>query len=473
MLGSGSRNGRHLGWALTLAVVLGAAACGGGDEPGGGGGDGGPDAAADAGTDGSATDGSTTDGSTTDGSAADGSAGTPCTTGADCNDLNPCNGMEACIDGTCTAGTPPDDGTTCEADDDPTTRDLCVGGLCAPTRCGDGYLDADNDEQCDDGNDVDGDGCDNDCTFSCTEDADCDDGNECNGQESCNADTHQCEAGTPLDDGTDCADGAGSCFGGICGPRACTEDADCDDGNECNGTESCTAGRCAAGTPLDCDDGDACTADTCVPGGGCVNVLIDGDGDGQAATTLGACGTDCNDGRSDIYDGAPEICDGVDNDCDGMVDEDSLVTWYVDCDGDGSAAAGAASMESCSRPPVSMTGCVGGGGSWTVTPPGEGTTDCNDANPLVVPGQSRWFDTPIPGAPMDVDYDYDCNGVEEPEREEGGCTASFFACTALPGFLGDVPACGEDGRIATACAWSRRQGRCVPTETDTVTQRCH
>jgi hypothetical protein len=51
-------------------------------------------------------------------------------------------------------------------------------------------------------------------------------------------------------------------------------DGDCDDGDACNGTETCLAGVCQPGTPLVCDDGNACTDDTCDPMLGCQYSLI-------------------------------------------------------------------------------------------------------------------------------------------------------------------------------------------------------
>ena len=47
------------------------------------------------------------------------------------------------------------------------------------------------------------------------------------------------------------------------GSLGCLSGAACDDGNACNGVETCDAGVCLAGTPLRCDDGVACTVDTC------------------------------------------------------------------------------------------------------------------------------------------------------------------------------------------------------------------
>lgn len=53
---------------------------------------------------------------------------------------------------------------------------------------------------------------------------------------------------------------------------ACTDDAECSDGDACNGMELCDAGACMPGTPPDCDDGISCTDDRCDTAlGGCVN----------------------------------------------------------------------------------------------------------------------------------------------------------------------------------------------------------
>ncbi|OWY63863.1 hypothetical protein B7486_50555, partial [cyanobacterium TDX16] len=53
----------------------------------------------------------------------------------------------------------------------------------------------------------------------------------------------------------------------------CVVDGDCDDGDACNGAETCVAGTCQPGTPLVCDDGNACTDDTCDPMLGCQYTL--------------------------------------------------------------------------------------------------------------------------------------------------------------------------------------------------------
>jgi hypothetical protein len=105
------------------------------------------------------------------------------------------------------------------------------------------------------------DGLDNDCDGTVDEDAhgSCDDGNFCNGTETCNSAAGACEPGTP---------------------------PSCDDGSFCNGTESCNEATdsCDPGTPPDCGDGDLCTSDSCDPSGGCVNDPVPTD-DGNACTT--------------------------------------------------------------------------------------------------------------------------------------------------------------------------------------------
>lgn len=80
------------------------------------------------------------------------------------------------------------------------------------------------------------------CEGSC---GTCDDGNLCNGIETCNV-SRTCDAGTPLP---------------------------CNDGNACNGQETCNpSSGCVAGAPVNCDDGVDCTADACSePTGTCTH----------------------------------------------------------------------------------------------------------------------------------------------------------------------------------------------------------
>ena len=83
-----------------------------------------------------------------------------------------------------------------------------------------------------------------------------------------------------------------------CGPAraavgdACFSNANCADGNLCNGAERCDAGVCVAAPPLVCDDGDPCTRDFCDPAAGCVHAEDACASDCSAAPD----GTRCADG---------------------------------------------------------------------------------------------------------------------------------------------------------------------------------
>ena len=60
----------------------------------------------------------------------------------------------------------------------------------------------------------------------------------------------------------------------------CESDSDCDDGDLCNGSETCSEDSgCQVGPALVCNDGDECTEDHCDPSGGCVFSTIEGCGE--------------------------------------------------------------------------------------------------------------------------------------------------------------------------------------------------
>ncbi len=138
-----------------------------------------------------------------------------CTVSADCNDGRDCNGRERCTAAThtCGPGAEPADYTTCERDANPATFELCVGGVCIASECGDGFTDTRH-EECDDHNGINGDGCENECRFSCHNVEDCRDGMPCNGDETCDTGPHVCRAGAPPANGSPCP--GGMCMGGVC-----------------------------------------------------------------------------------------------------------------------------------------------------------------------------------------------------------------------------------------------------------------
>ena len=102
-------------------------------------------------------------------------------------------------------------------------------------------------------------------TPGCSVDADCDDGLFCNGSETCNAGT--CQAGTApnCNDGVSCTDD--SCNEGTDSCDNVVNDGNCDNGLFCDGAETCDAvNDCQAGTAPNCNDGVACTDDSCNEG---------------------------------------------------------------------------------------------------------------------------------------------------------------------------------------------------------------
>jgi cysteine-rich repeat protein len=370
---------------------------------------------------------------------------TGCQSHEECSDGNVCNGEEECVEGECFSGTRAGDWTECDVDGVEGAQ-LCMNGNCVLSLCGDGFVDERTDEECDDGNDQDGDGCEVGCTWSCTDATHCDDGNVCNGAEKCSED-HICLAGDRAEDETSCGEDLicdqGRCVPAGCGNGlveegedcddsnlddgdgcdsdcrfSCVEDEDCNDDNVCTGTETCVEHVCVAGDDLECDDGSPCTDNACDPVTGCFYPLIDVDGDLQASDSLGSCGTDCDDGDATVYEGAGEICDGKDNNCDNAVDETAL-NWYRDCDGDTFAPEDAPAVQGCEMPGQAPAGCDRGlASTWTTRPPNSGFEDCYDEHADTHPmtaeeNNEAWGVTAAAGRPISVDFDFNCDDVEE------------------------------------------------------------
>jgi hypothetical protein len=167
---------------------------------------------------------------------------------------------------------------------------------------------------------------------------------------------------------------------------------DCDDGDLCNGEETCQDGVCVSGTPLVCEDANACTVDDCDPAIGCTYAPIDPvvDCDDVDECTLDECdpAVGCTHSLIDCDDGnacTTEFCDPAAGCIITAIDP------VVDCDD-----FDACTSESCDP----ATGCV--------STPIEPVVDCNDGDSCTedtCDSVLGCVNTPIPGCESDVDVE--------------------------------------------------------------------
>ncbi len=269
---------------------------------------------------------------------------------ANCDDGLYCNGAETCdaVLG-CQAGTAPncDDGVPCTDDSCNETTDSC-DNLANDANCDDGLFcngaetcdalsgcQAGTAPNCDDGIPCTDDAC-NESTDTCdnlANDANCDDGLYCNGAETCDA-LSGCQSGTApnCDDGVPCTDDSCNETTDTCDNIA--NDANCDDGLYCNGTETCDAVlNCQAGTAPNCDDGVTCTDDSCnETTDSCDNIANNANcDDGLYCNGAETCDVllDCQAGT------APDCDDGVpctDDSCNESTDSCDNIANDANCD---------------------------------------------------------------------------------------------------------------------------------------------
>jgi cysteine-rich repeat protein len=218
--------------------------------------------------------------------------------------------------------------------------------------CGDGVVQAE--EECDDGNQTNGDGCDLNCTFTAcgngelSPDEVCDDGNTNDG-DSCSADCQRAEAcgNAAPDPGEECDDGNQTngdgcdlnCTISRCGNNQIEPKEQCDDGNLTDGDgcdQNCTITACGNGiTTLGegCDDGNNESGDGC--SSDCVLEIPVGCGDGVIDDNTEGC-----DDGNDING------DGCDNNCTITTCGNNVPTKGEDCD-DGNQTEGDGCDENC------------------------------------------------------------------------------------------------------------------------------
>jgi hypothetical protein len=289
-----------------------------------------------------------------------------------------------------------------------------------------------------------------------------------------------CGNGT-VDPGEEC-DGASGCLADC--TWGCLMDAECDDGDPCNGAETCSNHQCAAGTTLACDDGEPCTADVCTARVGCQHSFIDADRDTYAPALCAAPqikGGDCDDNDINTYPGAPELCDGKDNDCNGKVDDNiSSFPCYPDADGDGYPLN--------SNPTSPQCKCDAG----TVPARNDGKWDCydNDNSTGTVgtrgidynPGITQFFTNGRSVCSGKLllcfqDYDHNCDSNDEQEWTATSVSSCNDACG--DGWVGSsAPGCGGSADFYNCspsiklCGIGNLLQTCCTASTITQTQAC-
>ncbi len=352
--------------------------------------------------------------------------------------------------------------------------------------CGNGIVEAG--EDCDDGNNLNGDGCSGSCMDESTSECgngtvetgeECDDGNTTNG-DGCSAtcqdeSTPECGNGT-VETGEDCDDGNTTNGDGCsatcqdestpeCGNGTVETGEDCDDGNTTDG-DGCSAtcqdestpecGNGTVETGEDCDDGnsdntDACpdgTGGTCLDatcGDGFVHTGTEGcddgnltDGDGCSATCeLENCGNgtvetgeDCDDGNDDNTDACP---DGTGGTCLDAVCGDGFI-WdgHEECD-DGNLTDG----DGCSTTCISE---ICGDGTL------QGGEACDDGNLTDGDGCESDCTVTICGDPAD------CGDVNSFICDVNTQTCQATQCTPAAGN------CGTGCTGVTACCFEEETG---------------
>jgi len=141
-------------------------------------------------------------------------------------------------------------------------------------------------------------------------------------------------------------------------------------------------------------------------------VVIDLDEDGSPA------GEDCDDGDPNTHPGAEELCDGIDNDCNGVVDDGAVgaTTWYTDADGDTYGDPGSP-VTACEQPEGAVADNSDCNDGDTAFHPGADETNCTDPNDYNCDGSVGYADADADGVPACLDCD-DANPLALPGGTE-------------------------------------------------------
>lgn len=333
---------------------------------------------------------------------------------------------------------------------------------CKNPSCGDGVID--DTETCDDKNVVDGDGCSALCQIEVDADSDGDTASvDCNDNdplintkatEKCDSVDNDCDK--EIDEGfgigAACTNGVGACQ--AAGTKICAEDGL---------SSTCNAVAGAPGTELcgnviddDCDgesDEGFDVGTTCSVGVGACNNA------GQKVCTTNGQGTECN---AAPLDPGTETCNGVDDDCDGTADEDIAATATAcgvgTCAATGtsscvggklvdSCAAGTATTETCDGLDNDCDGTADEDIAATATACGVGACAATGSKTCQ---SSKLVDSCAPLAASSElcgdNLDNDCDGTTDEGFDVGtACSVGIGACQA-----NGTKACSTD-KTTTTC----------------------
>ncbi|MFT7625572.1 MAG: hypothetical protein ACI9WU_004763, partial [Myxococcota bacterium] len=372
--------------------------------------------------------------------------------GGICDDGNACTISDECIGGICKGtDTGCDDDNSCTADscdvaagcnnapvagacsdgDACTTGDTCQQGECASgssVQCPQGgacdAASCDPTEGCQLTSVLDLSGCDdlNACTqgevciegacgggdtiCECTNDAACDDGDPCNGVETCSGPTGSltCQEGTAIEcavSGDPCSHNICNATSGLCEATDIAEGLACGLDDSCQIDKVCQGGSCT-GTSIPCPDQACWTVSGCDADAGCLYAAV-------------ANGTSCNDGDPCTI---KDSCSGA-GDCGGTAD---------DCDDNNSCTA-----DTCSA----TEGCIH-------TQLAKGTA-CDTDNNLCTPDTCNTTGNCKAAEPTECDDGVSCTN--------DGCDPGTGQCVFAPDHSQcvDTNSCTSDVCSATGC----------------------